>query len=350
MQHQDEPSPHPGRAGNRLRRAGIAMLLAATAFALSGCETLMVATGQRVRLDGIPLQSIAASLNGATALAPGGKAPLSIIATTTDGRTLATAGTGDGKVLADSYTFEASVAAVSAKGVVSLPDDPRLVEGRTPHVRITAAGTTAPVAELDIPVRYDVPFAATYAGASGTDGTDGLDGQAGSDGSAGSSDPDSPSAGGDGGDGTDGDDGGDGADGGPAPDVRLWIALEPGAHPLLRVRASEAGHDHFFLVDPQGGSLTIAVRGGAGGSGGSGGAGGQGGSGGSGEPDGSAGSAGQDGRDGESGNGGAAGQVTLTVDPAAAPYLDRVHITNVDGNGHAGSAPAVTIAPVASPW
>lgn len=340
----------PFHRPDTLRRAGLAALLGLMAFALGGCETLMVATGMRMRLDGIPLQSITASLDGTTALAPGGKAPLSIIATTTDGRALATVGTGDGKVLADSYRFEASVAAVSAGGVVSLPDDPRLVEGRTPHVRITAAGTTAPVADLDIPVRYDVPFAATYAGADGMDGTSGFDGNAGSDGSMGSIDPNSPSAGGDGGNGTDGADGGDGQPGEPGPGVQVWVALEAGAHPLLRVRASEAGRDHFFLVDPRGGSLAIAVRGGAGGAGGGGGTGGRAGSGGSGQPSGSSGRPGHDGWNGRPGPGGPAGHVTMTVDPAAAAWLERLHITSVDGDGRAGSAPAITIAPVASPW
>ena len=332
------------------RRARLAALLGLAALVLGGCEALMVATGQRMRLDGIPLQSITASLNGATALAPGGKAPLSVIATTTDGRTLATAGTGDGKVLADSYTFEASVATVSAKGVVSLPADPRLSEGRTPHLRIVAAGTTAPVAELDIPVRYDVPYAATYAGADGVSGNDGLNGWDGTDGATGSIDLNTPSPGGDGGSGTDGGNGGDGSDGAPGPDVRIWIALEAGSRPLLRVRASEVGRDHFFLVDPQGGSLTITARGGTGGDGGRGGTGGRGGSGGSGSPTGSTGMSGHDGFGGSPGRSGAAGTITLTVDPAAAPWLDRVHIKNVDGDGRAGPPPAITIAPVPSPW
>ena len=332
------------------RHATLSALLGLAAFALSGCESILVMTGARTRLDGVPLQSIAAALPGNGGLAPGAAARLSIVATTTDGRTLATAGTGDGKVLPDSYRFEASVATVDAGGVVSLPDDPRLLEGKTPHVRITAAGTTAPVAELDVPVRYDVPYAATYAGTDGFSGSDGLKGWDGPDGTGGSIDLESPSPGGDGGNGTDGGNGGDGSDGAPGPDVRIWIALEAGPSPLLRVRASEAGRDHFFLVDPQGGSLTIAVRGGAGGDGGRGGAGGRGGSGGAGTPNGFSGISGRDGSSGSPGRGGAAGTATITVDPAAAPWLDRVHVTNVDGDRRAGPAPTITVAPVASPW
>lgn len=334
-----------------LRLASLALLLGAVAFALGGCEAIMVATGQRMRLDGIPLQSITASLNGATALAPGGHAPLSIVATTTDGRTLATAGTGDGKVLADSYRFASSVATVSADGVVSLPADPRQVEASTPHVRITAAGTTAPVAELDIPVRYDVAFAASFAGLDGMSGMDGTDGFPGTGGTTGSFDPNSPSAGGDGGNGSNGSDGSAGGNGDPGPDVDVWIALEAGPHPLLRIRARARGHDQFFLVDPQGGSLAIAVRGGSGGRGGNGGHGGPGGPGGSGgSGSGSSGSPGRNGQDGMAGDGGPAGKVTFLTDPAAAPYLDRIQVTNRDGDNRPGPAPTVTIAPVASPW
>lgn len=329
------------------RRATLAALLPLVALALGGCESILVATGQRMRLDGIPLQSITASLKGATAIAPGGKAPLSIVATTTDGRSLATAGTGDGKVLPDSYTFQASAATVDEDGVVSLSEDPRLLDGHVPHVRIVAAGTSSPVADFDIPVGYDVPFAATYAGISGNDGANGWDG---SDGMPGSVDLNSPSPGGNGSNGTDGGNGGDGSDGEPGPDVRMWIALEAGPRPLLRVRANEAGHDHYFVVDPQGGSLTIAVRGGTAGWGGRGGSGGRGGFGGTGSPAGFAGTSGNDGRGGSPGRSGAAGKVTILVDPAAAPWLDRVHVTTVDGDGRAGPAPAVTLAPVASPW
>jgi hypothetical protein len=332
------------------RRATLAALLGLSAFALGGCESIMVATGMRTRLDGVPLQSITASLAGVNALPPGGKAHLSIVATASDGRVLATAGTGDGKVLPDSYRFEASIAVVDEDGVVTLPSDPRLLDGKTPHVRITAAGTTAPAAELDVPVRYDVAYTAIYAGAAGTNGMNGFDGLAGADGSPGSFDPNAPSAGGNGGNGTDGDNGGDGGDGSPGPDVRIRIALEAGPRPLLRIRASEAGRDHFFLVDPQGGSLNIAVRGGSGGDGGRGGTGGRGGFAGSGSPNGSSGMPGHDGRNGQPGSAGPAGHATLTIDPAAAPWRDRVYVANVDGDGRAGPAPVVTIAPVASPW
>ena len=337
----------------RPRRTAIALILGLTALALSGCESIMVLTGARMRLDGVPLQSIAASMPGNGGLSPGATARLSVVATTTDGRTLATVGTGDGKVLADSYVFEASLVAVDADGVVRLPADPRLTEGRVPHVSIHAAGQAAPVADLDIPIRYDVPYSASYAGSDGLDGFDGQSGMDGMVGSTGSFDPDNPSAGGDGGAGTDGGDGGNGGDGEAGPDVHVAIALAPGSadsHQLLHVRASARGFDKFFIIDPAGGSLTLGTFGGAGGRAGSAGRGGQGGSGGAGMPPGMSGLAGHDGWDGRPGQAGAAGSVTVTVDPAAARYLDRFHFTNKDGDGLAGPAATILVAPVPSPW
>ena len=335
------------------RRMTLATLLVVGASTLAGCEAIQVWTGARMRLDGIPLQSIAASMPGNGAIAPGAKARLSVVATTSDGRTLATVGTGDGKVLLDSYVFEASGATVDEDGKVSLPADPRLTEGLVPHVRIHAAGQPTPVADLDIPIRYDIPYSATYAGRNGFDGLPGQDGMDGSDGLAGSNDPNIPSAGGDGGNGSDGGNGHDGDDGGDGPDVQVTIALSPGTadtHPLLRVRANASGADHYFIVDPDGGSLTLVAEGGGAGSGGRGGHGGRGGSGGPGQPSGSSGSAGQDGWAGHDGRPGGAGSMSVAIDPAAARYLDRFHFTNKDGGGGRGPAPVVTVGPVAAPW
>lgn len=327
-----------------------ALFIGLPLLALGGCETIMVESGARMRLDGVPLQSITATLQGKTGLSPGASAPLSIVALAKDGRTLATVGTGDGNVLADSYRFEASVVTVSADGVVSLPADPRLSFGSTPHIRITAAGQSTPVADLDIPVRYDVHFDAIYAGRSGMDGMSGSDGRDGSDGSMGSSDPDNPSAGGNGGDGGNGENGHDGDAGGPGPDVHVWIALDTSPHPLLRVRANANGQDQFFLVDPVGGSLTVDARGGRGGSGGRGGNGGQGGAGGSGSPSGSPGSSGTSGLSGQDGSAGVAGHVVVSVDNAAAPYLDRFQFTNEDGARRPGPKPVIEVGSVPLPW
>jgi len=57
-----------------------------------------------------------------------------------------------------------------------------------------------------------------------------------------------------------------------------------------------------------------------------------------------------DGSDASPGRGGGAGHVTVTMDPAAVPWLDRLHITNKSGDGAPGPAATVVVAPVASPW
>src|SRR6202041_4052176 len=120
------------------------------------------------------------------------------------------------------------------------------------------------------------------------------DGMGGSSGSSVSTDPNNPSAGGNGGNGTDGGNGGDGGDGGNGPPVQVRVTLRAGAHPLLQASVSAQGKTRLYLIDPQGGALTVTADGGPGGSGGRGGRGGAGGSGGIGTPNGKIGMAGSD--------------------------------------------------------
>jgi hypothetical protein len=99
-------------------------------------------------------------------------------------------------------------------------------------------------------------------GARGSDGLNGSDGMTGSSGSMGSTDPNNPSAGGNGGNGTDGSNGGDGGNGGNAPPVQVRITLRPGPHPLFQASVSAAGKQRLYLIDPQGGALTVKADGG----------------------------------------------------------------------------------------
>jgi hypothetical protein len=159
-------------------------------------------------------------------------------------------------------------------------------------------------------------------------------------------DPNNPSAGGDGTAGGNGSDGGDGGDGGDGPAVQVMVALKAGSHPMLEFGVMTAGHkERFYLVDPQGGSLTVKSEGGAGGSGGKGGAGGQGGSGGMGTPSGNSGSNGLSGHDGRDGSSGKGGRIAVTYDPAVAPYLAEIHVVNPGG-----PKPVFTEAAVAPLW
>jgi hypothetical protein len=124
------------------------------------------------------------------------------------------------------------------------------------------------------------------------------------------------------------------------------ITLRPGTHPLLQAGVVVAGHkEHFYLVDPVGGTLTIASTGGSGGSAGKGGRGGLGGPGGIGTPNGNSGSNGSDGQDGRAGSDGNGGRISVTYDPSVHPYLASLKLINPGG-----PAPAWTEAPVAPLW
>jgi hypothetical protein len=273
-----------------------------------------------------------------------------ITATTADGKQWVTVGPGHGKVLFDSFTFDATVATVTKKGVVSLPADPRISETAIPHVRITAIGHPDISAELDIPVRYDVAFAANFSGGAGSKGFDGMNGLDGSAGSDGSIDLTNPSAGGNGTDGSSGGDGDNGQAGQSGENVHVWVALKAGIPPLLQVRAASSTHERLFLVNPNGGTLTVNANGGAGGAGGSGGRGGRGGSGGAGFPPGLSGNDGLNGMDGHSGAGGAAGTITVSIDPQAQGFADRLQFSNKNGDGAPGPAPIVRIETVPPIW
>jgi hypothetical protein len=149
-----------------MRACVIALLL----WPLAGCGSIEVALGLRTRLDKLPVTALAASLSPGPGLAPGKSARLVITATTADGKTYVTVGPGHGKVLFDSFTFAPVVVTVNKKGKVSLPSDPRISETQAPHVLITVIGHPDISADLDIPVRYDVAFAAHFSGSAGMRG------------------------------------------------------------------------------------------------------------------------------------------------------------------------------------
>jgi hypothetical protein len=318
-------------------------------LALVGCASVRVGLGLRVRLERIPLASMEVQSCG-QGIAPGEKRPLVVTFQGVDGARLRTEGEGRGTVLWDDLRATTSVETVSGKGVLLLPADPRLSDGRSPHITVTVPSHPDLRVELDVPVRYDRPFMADFSGRDGNSGFNGSDGLDGTSGSYGSTDPDHPSAGGDGGDGGRGSDGQDGWHGESGPDLQIQVAFRSGLRPLLQVAISGAGRRELFLVDPQGGSLTIKADGGRGGDGGKGGRGGRGGSGGWGSPRGRNGSDGQSGRDGWSGSSGKAGTFTVTYDPQALPFLKAIHLSNSSGSGSSGPAAAFIPAAVPPLW
>ncbi len=298
-------------------------------LALSGCTPIKVKLGMKVYLANTPVASIAVNQPKGPGIAPGQKSPLVVVVTQSDGKVLQTEGAGHGKVLWKDLAVTASVATVNQKGVITLPKDPRISDGKLVHVAITVPShPDVHAAEFDIPVRYNYAFVSNFSGSAGSSGMNGSDGMNGSSGSMGSTDPDNPSPGGNGGNGTDGSNGQDGGPGGDAPAVQIRVALRPGSHPLLQISVSAAGHNRLYLVDPQGGSLAVKADGGPGGSGGKGGRGGQGGSGGMGTPSGSSGMSGSDGRNGYDGSQGKGGSITVTYDPQAKPFLTTIRLSN----------------------
>jgi hypothetical protein len=305
--------------------------LAACLLALSGCAAVKVKLGMRVYLAKTPVASIAVSVPKSPGIAPGEKSPLLVTVTEPNGKVLQTEGAGHGKVLWQDLTVTATVVTVNPKGIVSLRHDPRVTEGKLPHVTVTVPSHPGLRADLDIPIRYDYPFVSNFSGTPGSGGVSGMDGTDGTSGSMGSTDPNNPSAGGDGSNGSDGSNGQDGGPGGDAPAVQVRVALRSGIHPFLQVAVSAPGHTRLYLVDPQGGSLTVKADGGPGGPGGRGGRGGRGGSGGIGTPNGSDGRAGSDGRSGFDGAEGKGGLITVIYDPQAQPYLGLIHLSAQNG-------------------
>lgn len=192
-------------------RTPIPATMLAASLLLSGCSAIRVKLGMRIPLDKIPVASMQASLPNDPGIAPGEKSPLVVQITATDGKVYQTEGKGKGKVQWKDLSIQAEVVTASKKGVLSLAHDPRVSDGKTAHVTITAPSHPGIETSLDIPLRYDYPFKATYAGASGINGIDGTSGTDGTPGTPGSLDPNNPSAGGNGGDGTDGGDGSNGA-------------------------------------------------------------------------------------------------------------------------------------------
>lgn len=317
------------RAHKRALALGIALAMTLT---LCGCRTLQVKLGIKVPLASIQVTGMDATLPKGPAIAPGGKSPLAVTFTEANGKTWTTEGAGQGKIMWSDLAVAASVVTVDKKGVVSLARDPRASDGKTGHVTITAPSHPGLQADLDIPLRYNVKFAANFNGAAGMNGQDGSNGSDGMAGSTGSTDPDNPSPGGNGGDGGDGTDGSNGEPGGDAPSVQVWLTVQAGAHPLLQAGVLAAGHkERYYLIDPQGGSLTVSADGGDGGQGGKGGSGGRGGMGGDGSPPGMNGNDGRSGMDGMAGPSGNGGLITVTYDPSAQPYLSTLRVSSANG-------------------
>lgn len=331
----------------RRQRGGATALLWCAATALlftSGCTSLKVATGHRIRLSETQVYPpLTAGLSQA-GIYPGGSAYLIATLKGPNGETLRTEGAGRGKILWEDLRVASSVVDATDDGRIHLSSDPRVSDGQTPHVVVMVQNRPELRAEFDIPVLYNTKFTANFSGSPGFSGRDGYQGTDGTAGRPGSSDPQNPSPGGNGSNGTNGTDGENGEPGGDAPAVVVKATLKPG-YPLLQIVVSGGGADQYFIVDPQGGSLTVYADGGLGGAGGRGGRGGTGGVGGAGRPNGRNGMNGANGRDGFPAPAGNGGAITVIYDPSVQPYLGAIRLSSRNG-----PAPVFHQEPVGPLW
>jgi hypothetical protein len=129
--------------------------MAASLLISTGCSPLQVWMGRRTPLDKTPITTVGMTLNQGLGMAPGDKWPLVVAATKPDGTTLRTDGDGAGRLYWEDLQIKATVVTVGAKGIVTLPEDPRLSDGQAPHLSITVPSHPDLKAELDIPLHYD---------------------------------------------------------------------------------------------------------------------------------------------------------------------------------------------------
>src|SRR5438270_4669 len=178
---------------NTYKSALTIFLPIAAMLALSGCAGLQLKLGMKVNLEKIPIASIQASQPNGAGIAPGDKSPLVVTIIEPDGKTLVTEGKGKGKVRWQDLTVASTVASATKKGVLTLPRDPRISDGQLPHVTVTVPSHPDVRAELDVPLRYDRNYKASFSSASGSpngsDGSNGSDGRSGFTGSSGKGGP-----------------------------------------------------------------------------------------------------------------------------------------------------------------
>jgi hypothetical protein len=216
-------------------------------------------------------------------------------------------------------------------------------------VNLTAYSKRNPecIHSFDLQLDYKAHYNLTLWGSSGSSGFSGSGGSSGSTGS-------------NGGDGSNGQNGGDGS---RSPDIGVWADLyfdEVLNANLLYVYAQNlwTEQEYRFLINPDGGSLSVATRGGSGGNGGSGGSGGNGGNGADGathsrvdkltdstsvtvtwqDPGGNGGHGGNGGYGGHGGDGGNGGDIYLYFTDDALDYQNLIHPVSDGGSSGLGGS------------
>ena len=307
-------------------------------FTLSGCAPLASLgglVGVKSSLKAKNVTDLSVEIDGDFTICPGGGAPIVITATVDDREELATRATG-GDVGWRNYEIEV-VGGVFREASVFVHPDPRITWGEPAIIRVTPVHHPELATEFEVPVSYGCHYVANFSGSSGQSGQPGTSGASGAYGKSESSSGSYAAPGQDGGDGGHGSHGGDGQSGQDGDDVEVLVdrTTHPrtGAH-LVRVltRSLTTDHVELFVIDPEGGSLTVASRGGNGGSGGTGGFGGSGGTGGTGAPAGNGGNGGDGGDGGDGADGGDGGRVEVLIHPSA-KRLFELTVDNAGGMG-----------------
>ncbi|HEV2618966.1 MAG TPA: hypothetical protein VGU23_03395, partial [Acidobacteriaceae bacterium] len=142
----------------RIPSPALHLSIASLAFtALTGCSTIRLTLGTRVDLAKLPVVSMQVRQNH-PGIGPGRKSALIATFTQPDGTVLVTEGKGNGKVQWKDIAVTPTLVTVNKKGVLALPADPRLSQGKTGHVTLTVPSHPGLTASLDIPLRYNYAF------------------------------------------------------------------------------------------------------------------------------------------------------------------------------------------------
>jgi hypothetical protein len=286
--------------------------------------------GKESSLQDKKITSIALSAGEKPVLAPGGEISIGMTATLEDGKEMKTQGLLEGKVKWGNYIVTVT-GGTFYEGTIRINSDPRKIQGYKVSVKCALFKDSTQFKTMDWTLDFVANYTANFDGAAGENGKwadKGATGRAGSN--------DSQGRGGDGekgGRGQDGEHGGNGRNG-QSVDVYVTAFKTENGTTLLKVycKSKSLDQEDFFIVNPNGGTVTISARGGQGGQGGHGGDGGGGGSGGNGHErggntsegsygvGGTGGDGGDGGNGGNGGDGGDGGNITIYLDPSAAAY------------------------------
>jgi hypothetical protein len=280
-------------------------------------------------------------------LAPGASFKIGITATLDDGSTMMTQGLSEGKVKWGNYIVNIT-GGTFYDGSVRIGDDPRKIKDYKVIVTAKLFSDSSKIETLEFILNFKANYTADFSGQSGQDAPWGSKGQTGATGSS-----DSKGNGGNGQKGQTGENGRKGGNGmnGEAVDVYVSAFTDANGKIMLKVYAKSrnSSKEGFYIVNPDGGSITIYARGGRGGQGGHGGDGGGGGYGGNGHSrngdsgdtfygtGGTGGDGGDGGNGGDGGDGGNGGSITIFVDPSANAYVSVIKFDTSGGDrGTAG--------------